>query len=122
MIFPKLTFGFEHAGGGPAQRHLARRPALHVALGVPHDFDHRLDHRQHRLPRIAQSSNQATQAVAIGRSLSTPVTRPVLQQHIEVNTLAAQVQSDVQHRPGPPFVSRGRVEFPSTGGPSSSHS
>jgi hypothetical protein len=30
----KLPFGFDHAGGGPAQRHLAGRPALHVALGA----------------------------------------------------------------------------------------
>src|SRR5436309_15848062 len=29
---PELLLGFEHAGGGPAQRHLARRPALDVAL------------------------------------------------------------------------------------------
>src|SRR6266542_3126668 len=39
---PKLPFGFEHAGGGPADRHLARRPALHVALSAAHDLDHRL--------------------------------------------------------------------------------
>src|SRR6266853_6852032 len=39
---PKLLFGFEHAGGGPAQRHLARGPALDVALGAADDLDHRL--------------------------------------------------------------------------------
>src|SRR5438093_13181782 len=39
---PNLPFGFEHAGGGPAQRHLPRGPALHVALGAPDDLDHRL--------------------------------------------------------------------------------
>src|SRR5436190_11369007 len=39
---PKLPFGFEHAGGGPAQRHLAGGPALHVALGAADDLDHRL--------------------------------------------------------------------------------
>src|SRR6266567_9147418 len=39
---PKLPFGFEHAGGGPAQRHLARGPALHVALGAADDLEHRL--------------------------------------------------------------------------------
>src|SRR5215216_5233103 len=38
----KLPFRFEHAGGGPAQRHLARRPALHVVLGAADDLDHRL--------------------------------------------------------------------------------
>src|SRR6266511_3527477 len=36
---PKLPFGFEHAGGGPAQRHLARGPALHVVLGVADDLE-----------------------------------------------------------------------------------
>jgi hypothetical protein len=41
MIF-ELPFGFEHAGGGPAQRHLAGGPALHVALGAADDLDHRL--------------------------------------------------------------------------------
>ncbi len=39
---PKLSLGFEHAGGGPAQRHLARGPALDVALGAADDLDHRL--------------------------------------------------------------------------------
>src|SRR2546425_7987542 len=39
---PELPFGFEHAGGGPAQRHLTRGSALHVALGAPDDLDHRL--------------------------------------------------------------------------------
>src|SRR5205807_175795 len=38
----KLPFGFEHAGGGPAQRHLAGRPALDVALGAADDLEHRL--------------------------------------------------------------------------------
>src|SRR5262249_16904056 len=37
----KLFLGFEHAGRGPAQRHLAGRPMLHVALGVADDLDHR---------------------------------------------------------------------------------
>ena len=32
MIFAELLLGFEHAGGGPAQRHVAGLPALHVAL------------------------------------------------------------------------------------------
>src|SRR2546425_1896211 len=39
---PKLPFGFEHASGGPAERHLSRRPALHVALGAADDLEHRL--------------------------------------------------------------------------------
>src|SRR6266498_3263974 len=39
---PKLPFGFEHAGGGPAQAHVARLPALDVARGAADDLDHRL--------------------------------------------------------------------------------
>src|SRR6266571_6720954 len=50
---PKLAFGFEHAGGGPAQRHLARGPALDVALGAADDLDHRLA-RIRRLERALQ--------------------------------------------------------------------
>ena len=50
---PELPFGFEHAGGGPAQRHLARLPALHVALGAADDLDHRLA-RVRRLERPLQ--------------------------------------------------------------------
>jgi hypothetical protein len=40
---PELPFGFEHAGGGPAQRHLPGTPALHVALRPADDLDHRFD-------------------------------------------------------------------------------
>src|SRR3989442_12532048 len=36
---PKLPFGFEHAGGGPARRHFTRGPALDVALGAADDLD-----------------------------------------------------------------------------------
>src|SRR2546430_9314462 len=39
---PKLLLGFEHAGGCPAQRHLAGGPALYVPLGAADDLDHRL--------------------------------------------------------------------------------
>src|SRR3954453_583645 len=38
---PKLPFGFEHAGGGPAQRHFTRGPALDVALGAADGLHHR---------------------------------------------------------------------------------
>src|SRR5436190_22211118 len=58
---PKLPFGFEHAGGGPAQRHLARRPALHVALGAAHDFEHRLA-RVRRFERALQVAADAEPA------------------------------------------------------------
>ena len=38
----ELLLGDEHAGGGPALAHVAVLPALHVALGVADDLDHRL--------------------------------------------------------------------------------
>ena len=37
-----MLLGDEHAGGGPALAHVAVLPALHVALRVPDDLDHRL--------------------------------------------------------------------------------
>src|SRR5215210_6974595 len=39
----ELGFGFEHAGGRPAQAHVAVLPALDVAAGGAADADHRLD-------------------------------------------------------------------------------
>ena len=38
----ELPFGLEHAGCGPAQRHLPGLPAFHVAARAAHDLDHRL--------------------------------------------------------------------------------
>src|SRR4051812_49927948 len=38
----ELLLGDEHAGGGPALAHVAVLPALHVALRVADDLDHRL--------------------------------------------------------------------------------
>jgi len=38
----ELLFGFEHAGGGPAQRHVAVLPALDVARAAPDALDHGL--------------------------------------------------------------------------------
>src|SRR5436190_6366013 len=55
---PKLPFGFEHAGGGPAQRHLAGGPALHVALGAADDLEHRLA-RVRRLERALEVASDA---------------------------------------------------------------
>jgi hypothetical protein len=38
----ELLLGDEHAGGRPALAHVAVLPALHVALRVADDLDHRL--------------------------------------------------------------------------------
>lgn len=64
---------------------------------------HRLDHRQHRL-RVAQSLHQPDQPVTIRRRRADrdPLALPV--ERLPIKTLAAQIQSDVQHRLGPPFV------------------
>ena len=37
----ELPLGFEHAGGGPPECHVAGLPALHVSLDVADDLDHR---------------------------------------------------------------------------------
>src|SRR5215208_2112656 len=39
---PELVLGFEHAGGGPAQAHVAVLPAPDVAADAPDGLDHRL--------------------------------------------------------------------------------
>ena len=39
---PELTLGFEHPCRRPAQRHLARLPALDVTARAPDTLDHRL--------------------------------------------------------------------------------
>src|SRR4029450_8177706 len=59
----ELPFGFEHAGGGPAERDLAGRAALHVALGAADDLDHRLawgrrGERALRVPGDAEPSER----------------------------------------------------------------
>ena len=42
MILRNWLLGFEHAGGGPAQAHVAVLPALDVAAGAADGLDHRL--------------------------------------------------------------------------------
>ncbi len=111
-----------------------RQPARPGRIGDPHvpagelelvvdeaGAAHRLDHRHH-LRRIAQSPRQLLQPGTIRwhRTARHPHTRPI--ERLPIKTLAAEIQSDIQHEPGPPFVSRGRAEFPSAGGPPSSHS
>jgi hypothetical protein len=49
----ELLLRFEHAGGDPPKRHLARAPPLDVAARVPRDRDHRLD-RVRRLERAKE--------------------------------------------------------------------
>ena len=42
LDFAEAALGFEHAGGGPAQAHVAELPVLDVAVYDPDGGDHRL--------------------------------------------------------------------------------
>jgi len=83
---------------------------------------HRLDRRDDRLAEAADASGQAAQTVSVGRRSADLDLLAQLIEQAEVETLAAEIQSGVQHCVGPPFVSRGRTEHDSAGGPPSSHS
>jgi len=83
---------------------------------------HRFDRRDDRLAEAADASGQAAQTVSVGRRGTDLDLLAQLIEQAEVETLAAEIQSGVQHCVGPPFVSRGRAEHDSAGGPSSSHS
>src|SRR5207253_315213 len=75
-----------------------------------------------RLAEAADASGQAAQTVSVGRRSADLDLLAQLIEQAEVETLAAEIQSGVQHCVGPPFVSRGRAEHDSAGGPPSSHS
>ncbi len=83
---------------------------------------HRLDRRENRLAEAADTSGQAAQSVGVWRRGADLDPLAQLIEQAEVETLAAEIQSHVQHCLGPPFVSRGRAEHDSAGGPPSSHS
>jgi hypothetical protein len=83
---------------------------------------HRLDRRPHRLGETSDASGKAAKTVSVGRRGTDLDPLSQLSEQAEVETLAAEIQSRVQHCVGPPFVSRGRAEHDSAGGPPSSHS
>jgi hypothetical protein len=58
---------------------------------------HRLDRRQHGALRTGQATDEMSQAVAIGRTVTGGDPLAVREQRVPVETLAAQVKSDVQH-------------------------
>src|SRR6266487_3482976 len=58
---------------------------------------HRLDCRTHRLVRIVQSLHQRCQTIDVRRDRTSLTTIPVRQENVEVETLAAEIQSNVQH-------------------------
>jgi hypothetical protein len=92
-------------------------PVVHEARAV-HRLDRRTDGRAVPKDTVAQ----AAQAISIRRSSATFDGRTLAIEQVEVETLVTEIQSGVQHCNGPPFVSRGRAEHRSAGGPFSWHS
>src|SRR5205814_4226749 len=92
-------------------------PVVHEAGTV-----HRLDRRPHRLGETSNATSKAAKTVSVGRRSADLDLLAQLIEQAEIETLAAEIQSGVQHCVGPPFVSRGRAEHDSAGGPCSWHS
>src|SRR4029077_16657831 len=65
---------------------------------------------------------QTTQTIRVGRRGTNLDRHTLTVKQMKVETLATEIQTGVQHRNGPPFVSRGRAEHDSAAGPSSWHS
>src|SRR5262249_52752276 len=66
---------------------------------------HRLDRRADRLAVPIESSRQAEQAVGIRWCGTNFDGGPLTVEQMEVETLAAEIQTGVQHRNGPPLDS-----------------
>jgi hypothetical protein len=126
----------EHPGVDPIGLTGQRRQPLHLLrvgdLDLPagalelvvHEARsvHRLDRRLDRLAMAIEPSCQSTQTVSIRRGRPDFERRALSVEQVKVETLAAEIQTGVQHCNGPPFVSRGRAEHDSAGVPPSSHS
>jgi hypothetical protein len=83
---------------------------------------HRLDRCLHRFSETSEPSGQAAKTIGVRRRGANLDRLARLIEQAEIETLATEIQSGIQHCVGPPFVSRGRAEHDSAGGPSSSHS
>jgi hypothetical protein len=83
---------------------------------------HRLDRGADRRAVPSDALAQAIQSISIRRSSATFDGHTLAIEQVEVETLATEIQSGVQHCNGPPFVCRGRAEHRSAGGPPSWHS
>jgi hypothetical protein len=75
-------------------------PVVHEPRAV-----HRLDRRADRFAMPIESSRQAEQAVGIRRRGTNLDGRSPTVKQMEVETLAAEIQTGVQHRNGPPLDS-----------------
>jgi hypothetical protein len=73
-------------------------PVVHEARAV-----HRLDRRADRLAMPLESSRQPEQTVGIRRRGTNLDRRSLTVKQMEVETLAAEIQTGVQHRNGPPL-------------------
>ena len=92
-------------------------PIVHEARSV-----HRLDRRADRRVVTIEPLAQTTQTIRVGRRGTNLDRHTLTVKQMKVETLATEIQTGVQHCNGPPFVSRGRAEHDSAGGPSSWHS
>src|SRR5690242_4727124 len=83
---------------------------------------HRLDRGADRLAVTSDALAQVLQPISVGRRSAALDRLALSVEQVEVETLATEIQTGVQHRNGPPFVYQGRAEHHSAGGPSSWHS
>jgi DNA-binding beta-propeller fold protein YncE len=79
---------------------LKLEPVVHEAGAV-----HRLDRRPDRLAVTCEPLTQATQPVGVGRRCADLDGRALTVEQVEVETLATEIQTGVQHRNGPPLDS-----------------
>jgi hypothetical protein len=88
-------------------------PIVHEPRAV-----HRLDRRTDRLAMSIESSRQAEQAICIRRCGTNFDARSITVEQMEVETLAAKIQTGVHHRNGPPLDSSQSTSWsPSPGRP-----
>src|SRR5690242_1208917 len=83
---------------------------------------HRLDRGADRLAVTSDALAQVLQPISVGRRSAALDRLALSVEQVEVETLATEIQTGVQHRNGPPFVYQGRAEHHCAGGPSSWHS
>jgi hypothetical protein len=79
---------------------------------------HRLDRRPHRLAEASHPLRKVVQPVRIRRRHAGLDRLARIVEQVEVETLAAEIQSGVQHRRGLPSSRRGRAEHELRGRPS----
>ena len=66
---------------------------------------HRLDRRLQRLPMASKAGSEAAQTVTVGRCGADLDRLACLVEQVEVEALATEIQTSVQHWNGPPLGS-----------------